>query len=145
MNKFWIGCALTCALSPLIAGCATGPGFDTMHAVEPALSANEGRIYLYRQPSMGGLAVQPAIKINDVKVGDSVPGAYFYIDEPPGTYKISTATETEEAINATLAAGQSRYIRFDISMGVLIGHVSPSIIDPEQATVEIRKCHYTKG
>lgn len=116
-----------------------------MHAVEPALNANAGRFYFYREPSYEGWAIQPAIKINGGKVGDSVPGGYFYVDEAPGTYKISTSTEKEESVNVSIAPGQFRYIRFDTSMGVLIGHVSPSIIDPEQATDEIKKCHFTKG
>ena len=145
MKMRWAARAIFCALLPVVTGCATGPGYDSMHAAEPAVAASQGRFYFYRDPSFEGWAIQPAIKIDGAKVGDSVPGGYFYVDEPPGTYKITATTEKEEAVNVTIAAGQSRYIRFDISMGLLIGHVSPSIIDPEQAAVEIKKCHFTRG
>jgi hypothetical protein len=116
-----------------------------MRATEPPPVSTVGRFYLYRSDSMAGAAVQPSIKINEVKVGDAVPGGYFYVDEAPGTYKISATTETEESISATIAAGQTRYIRFDISMGVFVGHVAPSIIDPDQGSVEIRTMHYIGG
>jgi hypothetical protein len=139
MKNRW---ALFAAL-PLLAGCASGPGFDSMHAAEPALTANEGRFYFYRPGGLEGCAVQPAIKIDEVKVGDAVPGGYFYVDEPAGTYKISATTETEESVQSSLTPGQSRYIRFDPSFGVLIGHMNPTIVDPEQGSIEIRKCHFS--
>lgn len=142
MNNVWRTRAVLCALLPLLAACASGPTFDQMRATEPPPAPTDGRFYMYRANSMAGAAVQPSIKINDLKVGDFVPGGYFYVDEPPGTYKISATTETEEAITATLTAGQTRYIRFDISMGVLVGHVAPSIIDPDQGTIEIKSLHY---
>ena len=99
---------------------------------------------MYRT-AIEGAAIQPAIKVNGVKVGDAEPDGYFYVDEAPGTYTISTSTEKEESVEATLAAGQVRFIRFDISMGVFVGHVSPSIIDPEQGAKEIKSLHYTGG
>jgi len=135
---------LVCAFLPLVAACATGPTFSSLHESEPVVAADQGRIYFYRTGSFlaGGLAVQPAIKVDGIKVGDAVPGGYFYIDKAAGTYKISTTTETEESVDMTMAPGQTRYIRFDISMGILIGHVSPSIIDPEQGAKEIKGCHY---
>lgn len=137
--------AIVCVVLPLLAACATGPTYEAMHTQEPAVHADQGRIYFYRTVPFlaSGAAVQPAIKVDGVKVGDAVPGGYFYLDKPPGTYKISTATETEESIDLTLPAGDTRYVRFDISMGLLIGHVSPSIIDPQQGVKEIKDCHYT--
>lgn len=127
---------------PLLAGCASGPGFDSMHASEPVMATTEGRFYFYRPGGLEGWALQPAIKINEVKVGDAVPGGYFYVDEPAGTYKVSATTETEESVQVSLAAGQSRYIRFDPSMGILVGHMSPTIVDPEQASAQIKQCKY---
>jgi hypothetical protein len=136
---------LICAVLPLMAACASGPTFADLHASETAVSADAGRIYFYRQsPFLGsGAAVQPAIKLDNVKVGDAVPGGYFYVDKPAGTYKISTTTEKEESVDMTVAPGQTRYVRFDISMGVLIGHIAPTIVDPEQGAKEIAECHYT--
>ncbi|MBV8976985.1 MAG: hypothetical protein JOZ13_06360 [Alphaproteobacteria bacterium] len=57
-----------------------------------------------------------------------------------GTYEISAETEKKEAVTATIAAGQSLYVRFEVTMGFFIGHVAPSIIDPQQAVNEIQEC-----
>jgi hypothetical protein len=144
MYKSMRQCAVLCVLLPLLAACATGPTYDQLHASEPPVAQTMGRFYMYRTSAFGA-AVQPAIKVNGAKVGDAVPDGYFYVDEAPGSYTVSTTTEKDESIPVTLNAGQVRYIRFDISMGVFVGHVIPSIIDPEQGAVEIKSLHYTGG
>jgi hypothetical protein len=141
--KNWVRAAFICAALPLVAACAGGPTFTEMHASEPALAADSGRIYFYRESTMMGAALQPSVKIDGTAVGDAVPGGYFYVDRPAGTYKVSTTTEKEEDIDVKLAAGQIRYVRFDIGMGVFVGHIIPSIIDPDQGANDIKDCHYT--
>lgn len=141
--KNWVRAALICAALPLVAACASGPTFNDMHASEPTLAADSGRIYFYRESSMLGAALQPAVKIDGTTIGDSVPGGYFYADRPAGTYKISTTTEKVEEINVPLAAGQTRYVRLHVGVGVFVGHVIPSLIDPDQGANEIKDCHYT--
>jgi hypothetical protein len=109
------------------------------------MAANSARIYFYRTDSMAGAAVQPSIKVNGVVVGSAVPGGYFYVDEPAGSYEISTTTEVKEAITASLKSGETRYVRFDIQMGLFVGHVAPTLVWPEQGESEIAKCHYIGG
>lgn len=92
---------------------------------------------------MLGAAIQPAVDVNGTKVGEAVPGGYFYIDRPAGTYKVSTTTEKEEDLNVTLAAGQVVFVKLDISMGVLAGHVIPTQVDPAQGAKEIADCSFT--
>jgi hypothetical protein len=134
---------IVCALLPLVAACATsGPTFQTVHAAEPAVAADHARIYFYRLGQFVGAAIQPAIKVNGLKVGEAVPGGYFYVDEPAGTYEISTSTETKEAITTTIKPGETRYVRFDISMGILMGHVVPTLVWPDQGASEIQSLHY---
>lgn len=122
---------------------ASATTYATLHASEPAIADGQGRIYFYREGGLMGAAIQPTIMIDGVSAGGRAkPGDYFYVDRPAGTYEISTETEKKEAITATLAAGQSMYIRLDISMGFLMGHVNPSIIDPQQALKEIDDCDF---
>jgi len=136
--------AILLGAMPLSAACA---GDDTTYAVlhpgEPALAADQGRIYLYREGGLMGAALQPTIMINGESAGGRAkPGDYFYIDRPAGNYVISTTTEKEESTNITVVAGQPIYVRFDVSMGLFAGHVSPSIIDPLTAADEIKDCDY---
>lgn len=141
--KNWGRAALLCAIMPLMAACATsGPTFSDLHASEPAVAPNMARIYFYRMSNFAGSAVQPSVKVNGQVVGSSVPGGYFYVDEPAGTYEISTTTEVKEDIQATVKPGETRYVRLDISMGIFVGHVAPTLVWPEQGASEITKCHY---
>jgi hypothetical protein len=117
--------------------------FAVLHASEPLIPAGQGRFYFYREGGLMGVALQPSVMIDGVSAGARAkPGDYFYVDRPAGTYEISTETEKKEAVSATIAAGQSMYVRFDVSMGLFVGHISPSIIDPQQALKEIADCDF---
>jgi hypothetical protein len=86
-----------------------------LHASEPPLAADQGRIYFYREGGLMGAAIQPTIMIDGVSAGGRAkPGDYFYVDRPAGTHEVSTETEKKEVITLTLAAGQSMYVRMDI-------------------------------
>lgn len=77
-----------------------------------------------------------------MQVGHSIPDGWFYADLKPGTLKITTSTETTEDTTVKLDAGQTKYVRTDISMGLLVGRVTPSVIDPDTALKEIADLHY---
>jgi hypothetical protein len=127
---------------PVLAGCASGPTFSDMHASEPAVQPEKVRVYFYRKDGMIGAAIQPSVRNDGEVVGSAIPGGYFYADRLPGTYEISTSTETTESIRLTLKPGEPRYVRLDVAMGVLVGHVGPTLVMAEQGESEIYKCHY---
>jgi hypothetical protein len=131
-----------CAVLPLGGAYARGQVYSDHHASEPAVSAGMGRIYFYRESSFFGLAVEAAIKIDGVAVGESSSGDYFYVDRPPGTYAISATTEKEENLSVPLAAGQTVYVRTHPSMGFLVGHIIPEIVADDRGTSEIKDCHF---
>lgn len=135
---------LACAAMLLLAACASsGPSFTQAQATVAPVAADSGRIFFYRPSSIVGVAVQPSIKLNGVVVGSSIPGGYFFVDRPAGSYKVSTATEVERDLSLTLDVGQTRYVRTDISMGFMAGHVSPELVDADKALKEIKDCHLT--
>jgi hypothetical protein len=143
--KNCVRAALVIAALPLVAACASGPTYADLHANEPVLASEDGRIYFYREGSMFGSAIQPSVDLNGTKVGDAVPGGYFYVDRPAGDYEVSTTTEKKETVDVKLDAGQIRYVRLDIGMGVFVGHVIPSLIDPSEGAKEISDCSFTGG
>ena len=132
-----------CGALLLVAACATGPKFDAVQTGFPAVPPDQGRIYIYRITGMVGAALQPAVKLDDVKIGESVAEGFFYVDRPPGQYTISTTTEKREAVTFTLAAGEVKYVRMGVGLGLFVGHVIPTVVDNEQGEREIRECHYT--
>jgi hypothetical protein len=127
----------------LIAGCATGPQYKDVAASIPTLASDQGRVYFFRPDSFGGAMIQPEIKLNEHVVGHSVPGGFFYVDEAPGEYTVSTSTEVTRSVDFTLRAGETKYVRTSVTMGILVGHITPSLDDPETAPKQIEVLKYT--
>lgn len=143
MNHFiWVAKAVTvCVLGFTLAACAGGPKYSEMQNTIPNLAANTGRIYIYRT-AVVGFAIQPDVKIDGEVVGSAKPDGFFYVDRPPGDYTITTSTEVKRSLTLTLASGQTRYVRLDISMGFFAGHVSPELVDDATGEKDVASLHY---
>jgi hypothetical protein len=75
-------------------------------------------------------------------VGASQPNGFFYVDRDPGNYEISCTTEVTKKVTLALGAGQERYVKTNVMMGLLVGRAEPEIIDPEQGARDIMSLHY---
>lgn len=124
-------------ITVLMAGCASGVKYSEMSSSIPTLKADQGRVYFLRSASMLGAAVQPEIKLNSEVVGQSKPGGFFYVDRPAGKYAVSTSTETEKTLSFALDAGETKYVRTSVSMGLMVGRVIPTLETPEKAQEEL--------
>jgi len=124
-------------------GCATkGPSFPEFAPSINELSQNTGRIYFYRT-TVFGAALQPKVKMNDEIIGTSIARGFFYVDKKPGNYQIMTTTEVDRKLSFILEDGQTRYVRFGVSIGFFLGHVYPELVSPEVGIEEIQECNYT--
>lgn len=140
-RRLAIGAIAACVFP---AGCATtGPTFQQVNAAEPTLKAGEGRVYFFRPPSMIGVAVHPSIKLNGEVVGDSRPGGFFYVDRPAGRYVASVSTETEKTLSFTLEAGETKYVRGSVSMGLFVGRVILELEQPDKARADLQTLRQT--
>lgn len=133
---------LMMAVAILLAACASGPKLAEVEQGFPPLKAGEGRVYLYRSNSMIGAAVQPSISVNGKVVGDSKPGGFFFVDLPAGPVEVSTSTEVERKATFVLAAGETRYVRTAIGMGIFVGRVYPELVDEATGRSEVRESSY---
>lgn len=145
MIKLCRSLLLAGSVALVAAGCASGPQYQEMAASIPTLGADHGRIYFFRSSSLMGAGIQPDIKLNGDVVGASTPGGFFYIDKPAGQYTVSTSTEAEKNVSFALNAGETKYVRTSVSMGLLVGHITPSLETPETAIKEIEDSKYTVG
>ena len=137
--------ARTClwlVLALLVSACATGPRHSEVSKGFPALKAGEGRVYLYRSNSMLGAAIQPTIMVNGKEVGSSQPGGFFYVDLPAGPVEVSTSTEVEKKATFMLAAGETRYVRTAVGLGIFVGRVIPELVDAKTGAEQIREASY---
>jgi hypothetical protein len=136
---FFIVISITSAL--LWTGCATGPGFAETEKSLPALDPSMGRIFFYRQRlSVSKNMFPQAVYLNNEQVGKADEGSFYYVDKPPGTYEVKVTTEVKRTLSFQLKAGETRYVRFKGSMGFVVGHVYPELVDPKEAMEEIKTC-----
>ena len=127
----------------ILAGCASGPKFSEISSSIAPIPANAGRIYFFRSSSMFGAAIQPDIRLDGQVVGASKPGGFFYVDRPAGDHLAAASTEVENTASFTLQAGETKYLRTSPSMGLLVGHITIEIEDPQKAKAEIETLSLT--
>lgn len=133
------------AILVLLSACASGPKYAEVAASFPQISASQGRIWFYRSGVMFGAGIQPSVMLNGAKVGDSVPGGFFYIDRPAGNHEVLLSTEVDRKVTFTLEPRQERHIRMTVGLGVIVYRVYPELTDPAEAQREIRELSYTGG
>ncbi len=126
----------------LVTGCASGPKFAEVKDRISKQGPDEGRIYLYRTTTLGA-ALKPQIKLNGKSIGKSVAKGFMYVDAKPGNYEIMTSTEVDRKLSFTLKEGQTRYVKFNVSMGFFVGHVYPKLVENAVGKKEIQECSYT--
>lgn len=136
-----IGQLFTIVAAATLAACASGPSYQEHSAQMMPVGSGNGRIYMYR-PSSFGAAVQPMVRVNDEEVGKAKPKGFFYVDLPPGAYNISASTEAKRNLDVTLDANEEMYVRLEIKMGGLVGHVKPVLVDKTEGMEEIQKMKY---
>lgn len=123
-------------------GCASGPTYLEMAQSIRELPQDTGRVYFYRTSALGA-ALQPAVKMNNEVVGKATAQGFFYADKEPGKYEIMTSTEVDRKLSLLLEAGQTRYVRFGVSMGFFVGHVYPELVSTEEGQEQIKECKFT--
>jgi len=131
------GCLLALSLS----ACASGVKFTDMKPSLVPPTQEVGRIYFYRPVTLGA-ALTPDILVNGKRVGESVAWGFFHIDRPAGNYEVMTSTEVERKVSFVLEKGQTRYVRFSVSMGFMVGHVYGELVDQATAMPELEECKY---
>jgi hypothetical protein len=129
--------ALMLAAAVVLAGCATqGVSYKEQQARLPQLAAGNGRIFIYRNPSIGW-AVQPSVYLNGVAVGAAVADAAYLLDRPKGSYEIAVKTEVEKKVAFLLEAGEVKYVRLALTLGVFASRIVPELVSRDEATKEL--------
>lgn len=134
---------LILCMTAALSGCATGPKHQEVKAAIPAIPKEMGRIYFYRTANMIGAAIQPSVMLNGEKVGDAVPGGFFFVDRPAGNHVVTVATEVDKKASFTLEPGQERFVKLTIGLGLIAGRIIPELVDKAQADQDIATLSYT--
>ena len=135
-------CLVTALALLLVTGCATGISYQEAASTIPAVPSDQGRIYIYRT-AVFATGVQPSVRVNGEVVGRARPRGFFYVDRLPGTYEITTATEVEGSMTVFLEAGEVNYVRLDVQLGLLVGRITPLLVNESVGREEITRTNYT--
>jgi hypothetical protein len=128
-------------LGLVLSACASGPKFTELKPDMTARNSDMGRIFFYRSTALGAL-LNPDVFLNNERVGEAKAQGFFFVDRPAGSYTASTQTEVERTVSFTLDKGQTRFIRFNVSIGFLVGHVYGEVMEEADAMQEIVDCKY---
>lgn len=140
MRKLWIfGLAIVLAVA---AGCASGPKFDTVATSLPPVPGGKARIFIYRSSSLGA-AIQPDVRLNGAVVGKAEPNGVFYVDRDPGNMEVITGSEVNRKLTFTAGAGETRYVKLGVGLGVLVYRIVPELVSEEQAKKDMAGLAYT--
>ena len=130
-----------CLVALTLSACASGPKFTEMNPSIMPKDQDSGRIFFYRT-TVFGAALQPDIRLNGIKVGESIAQGFFYVDRPPGNYEVVTSTEVDRKVTFVLEKAQTRFVKFSVSMGFFVGHVYGELVDTAVGEEEINECKY---
>jgi hypothetical protein len=131
------------ALLLLLGACTRDMNYVEMKALMPAVAADKGRIYFYRQSALLGNLVTPAIDLNDESVGVSNPGAFFYVDRAPGDYQAVCGQGPQNTARFSLAAGGEVYVQTNLEPGgIVVSHMQVQVAAADAAIPRMRNLRY---
>lgn len=145
MNKF-IQIVMLFLIGSFYSACAEGPTFGDMNPNLVSDQPENGRIFFYR-PSSFETTIQPEVMLNKERVGVARPWGFFYVDRPPGDYKVTITSEVEfeRVASFSLEKGQTRFIRFSSDSGFIEGQVFGELVEESVGLEEIKDCIYIRG
>ena len=76
-------------------------------------------------------------------VGKAEPNGIFFVDRDPENMEVITGSEVEKKLTFTVVAGETRYVRFSVGLGVLAYRIVPELVGEEEAKNEIADLAYT--
>lgn len=126
----------------VLAGCARGEPYKQVVKTAPEIAAGQGRIYFYRKPGLfsdGAILDQPVILLDGEKIGRARPKGFFYLDVPAGNHEVVVHTEVDKTLSLTIDAGETKYVRTELTTGVIRARAVPELIEPRVAKKEMRR------
>lgn len=103
--------AIVIGAAALVAGCATGPAFQT---IEPP-QAGHAAIYLYRTSSLFGTGIKHEVALNAATRGTMVNGGYMRFEVAPGEAMVRALGCEPPALAIAVASGEVGYVQLQLT------------------------------
>lgn len=128
-----------------LTGCATVPlhtETETLTAKEFKLpSENKSGIYIYREDSIVGSALYKDVYIDNLCVGETAPGTFFYT-EVDGDKSHTFSTESEfspNELSVYTVAGKNYFFEQYIKLGIFVGGADIKQVSEEEGKSQVSK------
>ena len=137
-NTARFGGVLLALVALFLTGCASlGPVYTPVASVPQ----DKAVIYIYRSPSFVGGAVSYDVHDGENGVVTSLPnGGYYPYIRSPGEVEIWAKTESKSSVTLDLKAGDVKYVKGTLGVGVLVGRPHLSVVSDEVGQSEIKEC-----
>jgi hypothetical protein len=86
MRRFLLWASVLCLVAQF-GGCASSPVAEALEPQPKQQDARIARLYFLREKGL--ISAEVGIKIDSSSVGSVDKGLYFFVDRPPGRYRIS--------------------------------------------------------
>ena len=125
-----------------LSACATSGAIysDVTPTLKP-IPNNKARLFVYRENTGMGAAIQPSIYLDGTKIGDSVPNSFIMKDIDTGKHQLSIETEVEKKYDFVAEAKKAIYIRQAVGMGWLVYRIHIEPVSAQEAANEIATLH----
>jgi hypothetical protein len=130
------------ALLLLVSGCASVPMASKEEDAEAKsfrVPSDKGRIYVYRNESMGG-AVKIPITLDGKLVGSTAKNAYFIFDVNPGAHEVGCVAETPGKVTVDARAGEAAYVWQEMKMGMWAASCAMHVVDEKKGRQGVSEC-----
>ena len=81
--------------------------------------------------------------VNGEEVGKANPKSFFYVDRLAGKYEVSVSMKAARSLSLTLDDGEVKYVRLDVKLGLVVGHIELVLVDKAVGEQELKSMNYT--
>ncbi len=129
-----------------MAGCASVPMADSAadtQAKSFATAADKANIYIYRNESFGA-AIKMPVLLNDQSVGDTAAKTYIFRQVEPGSYTITSKSESDSTLQLNAESGKNYFIWQEIKMGAWTAGSKLQLVDEIKGTAGVNQSKMIK-
>lgn len=128
-------------------GCASvklAPPDEDKRAKSMSAPSGKALVYVYRHELLGA-AIAMRVRVDGKLIGHTRSKTYFLIEVPPGTYKISSHSENESAVELNAEAGKKYYLWQEVKLlGFIISRTKLQVVDEKTGRGQMMKCKLIK-
>jgi len=139
-SKLWF--AMISGIMLVLGGCASVPmaSLDMDNEAKKfAVPADQSRIYIYRNESMGG-AVPMTVSVDGRTLGQTGPKTYFVVDVEPGKHRIQSFTENVATLELVTAPNRAYYVWQEVKMGMWSARSALHEVSEEEGQKGVLEC-----